>query len=239
MEARQCRMCRPAHGETGRRERRTRVTTSPSIRSTVTPTIKSKGCASAASWSCGAHAAKRRPRARPVDHRGLKSGIIATLDASPGLAHASAGTPPAARCHGGTDSRRSAEDSVEGHIWKAFPSGQATSIPSAIPKIMPAVDGTRFVSKIANTGRLKMICERDTVADTVKLFRTCSSVPSQPQCGAKIVVLERTCHACDFRTPATDLLGNRLPCPGHVGHLPDRRPSLFQRQAKKLCRIFQ
>lgn len=83
MEARQCRMCRPAHGETGRRERRTRVTTSPSIRSTATPTIKSKGCASAASWSCGAHAAKRRPRARPVDHRGLKSGIIATLDASP------------------------------------------------------------------------------------------------------------------------------------------------------------
>lgn len=30
-----------------------------------------------------------------------------------------------------------------------------------------------------------------------------------------------------------------LPCPGNVGYLPDRVPSPFQRQAKKLCRIFQ
>jgi hypothetical protein len=52
-------------------------------------------------------------------------------------------------------------------------------------------------------------------------------------------VLEDTCHASDLCAPATDFLSNRLPCPGHISYLPNRGPSLFQRQAEKLRRIFK
>ena len=52
-------------------------------------------------------------------------------------------------------------------------------------------------------------------------------------------MLEGTCHACDLATSATDFLSNRLPCLGHARHLPDRGPRLFQRQTKKLRRIFK
>ncbi|AOJ09680.1 hypothetical protein WS71_20465 [Burkholderia mayonis] len=68
------------------------MTTSPSIR-TATPTIKQKD-AHRPHVSHAARTAKLRPRALPVDHRGLKSGIIATPDASPGPAHARADTRP-------------------------------------------------------------------------------------------------------------------------------------------------
>lgn len=52
-------------------------------------------------------------------------------------------------------------------------------------------------------------------------------------------MLERACHACDLCAPVTDLLSNRLPCPGDVGQLPNQVLSLFHRQAEKLHRIFK
>jgi hypothetical protein len=73
----------------------------------------------------------------------------------------------------------------------------------------------------------------------LQVVRTCSSIPSQPQCCTKIVMLEGACHACDLCAPATDFLSDCLPCSADVRHLPDRGPSLFHWQTEKLRRIFK
>lgn len=43
-----------------------------------------------------------------------------------------------------------------------------------------------------------------------KLVRTRSPILSQPCCGAKVIVLEGTCHRCDLYAPTTDFLRNRF-----------------------------